>query len=151
MQFKDVIGQVETKNHLVDMFQGNRMAHALLFLGREGCGGLSLAIAFSQYVVCEKVNSKNLKKQEVSLFANESGESELLSELPKDSCGECSACVKARQLAHPDIHFSYPTVVRNPNDNKPIATDYILEWRDFIKQHPYGNAQDWIEFLKEHR
>ncbi len=150
MQFKDVIGQVETKKHLVDMFQSNRMAHALLFLGREGCGGLSLAIAFSQYVVCERVNCKNLKKQEVSLFGNESGESELFSELPKDSCGECSACVKTKQLAHPDIHFSYPTVVRNSNDNKPIATDYILEWRDFIKQNPYGNAQDWIEFLKEH-
>ena len=54
------------------------------------------------------------------------------------------------ELVHPDIHFSYPTVVRNPTQNKPIATDYILEWRDFIKEFPYGNVNDWIEFLKEH-
>jgi len=66
--------------------------------------------------------------------------------LPTDACGVCPACVKASQLAHPDIHFSYPVIPRKPGD-KPVSTDYISEWREFIKQHPYGNAYDWLQFI----
>src|SRR6267154_2046204 len=32
---------------------------------------------------------------------------------------------------------------------KPIATDFITEWREFIKLAPYGNSFDWIEMIKE--
>ena len=58
MQFSTVTGQKEVKKHLVQMVQQNRLSHALLFLGKEGCGALSLAMAFAQYIVCEKVNGK---------------------------------------------------------------------------------------------
>ncbi len=148
MQFKDVIGQVETKKHLVEMVYSKRLAHALLFLSREGAGTLSLAMAFAQYVVCEKVNGKSAKASSQSLF--EEVPEQAVDEILTDSCGECAGCLKAKQFVHPDIHYSYPTVVRSPTDNKPVATDYIVEWRDFVKQHPYGNVQDWIEFLKAH-
>jgi DNA polymerase-3 subunit delta' len=56
--------------------------------------------------------------------------------------------MKAGQLVHPDIHFSYPTVTRKPGE-KPVATDFISEWRDFIKTNSYGNLFDWIELIKE--
>ena len=59
MQFKQVIGQKETKSQLIQMVQQNRLSHALLFLGKEGTGGLSMARAFVQYIVCEKVNGKS--------------------------------------------------------------------------------------------
>ncbi|WP_315818419.1 hypothetical protein [Paraflavitalea speifideaquila] len=58
MSFKDIIGQQKAKEHLAGMVQQNRLSHALLFLGKEGNGALPLAIAFAQYVVCEKVNGK---------------------------------------------------------------------------------------------
>jgi DNA polymerase-3 subunit delta' len=58
MLFKDVIGQSEVKHHLAEMVQSNRLSHALLFLGKEGSGALPLALAFAQFVVCEKVNGK---------------------------------------------------------------------------------------------
>ena len=58
MQFKDIIGQAEVKHNLVELVQHNRLSHALLFLGKEGSGVLSLALAFAQYVVCEKVSGK---------------------------------------------------------------------------------------------
>ena len=58
MLFKDVIGQDDVKRHLVEMVQSNRLSHALLFLGKQGSGALPLAMAFAQYVVCEKVNGK---------------------------------------------------------------------------------------------
>ena len=61
MLFSQVIGQKETKEHLVHMVQQNRLSHALLFLGKEGSGALSLARAMAQYMVCEKVNGKGGK------------------------------------------------------------------------------------------
>src|SRR5690606_25250433 len=32
---------------------------------------------------------------------------------------------------------------------KPIATDFIQDWREFIRLSPYGNLYDWIEQIKE--
>jgi DNA polymerase-3 subunit delta' len=58
MQFKDVINQLEVKQNLSELVQHNRLSHALLFLGKEGSGALSLALAFAQYVVCERVNGQ---------------------------------------------------------------------------------------------
>ncbi|OPZ18401.1 MAG: DNA polymerase III subunit delta' [Bacteroidetes bacterium ADurb.BinA245] len=49
---------------------------------------------------------------------------------------------------HPDIHFSYPTVTKKAGE-KPIATDFITEWREFVKLNSYGNLFDWIEMIKE--
>lgn len=59
MQFADIIGQKEVKTQLQDLYNQNRLSHALLFLGKEGSGALPLALAFTQYIVCEKVNGKN--------------------------------------------------------------------------------------------
>jgi DNA polymerase III subunit delta' len=148
MQFSDIIGQQAVKQQLTELVQHNRLSHALLFLGKEGSGSLSLAIAFAQYIVCEKVNGKNTAIQAgLSLFGEP--EPETLNLKPQtDSCGVCSACLKAQQLVHPDIHFSYPTVTKKPGE-KPVATDFISEWREFIKLSPYGNSFDWIEQIKE--
>lgn len=148
MQFADIIGQQEVKHQLTELVQHNRLSHALLFLGKEGSGSLSLALAFSQYVVCEKVNGKNTAIQAgPSLFGDPQPQTSNLKP-QTDSCGVCPACLKAQQLVHPDIHFSYPTVTKKPGE-KPIATDFITEWREFLKLNPYGNSFDWIELIKE--
>jgi DNA polymerase-3 subunit delta' len=121
MLFSDIIGQENIRQQLVQAVQQNRLSHAMLLLASEGAGGLPLALAFTQYLVCEN-------KQE------------------NDACGQCSACVKATQYIHPDIHFSYPVIPRKPGD-KPLSTDYAAEWREFIGTHPYGNAYDWLQFI----
>ncbi|MES1159470.1 MAG: hypothetical protein ABUM51_01820 [Bacteroidota bacterium] len=121
MSFNNVIGQTHVKQSLVELVQFNRLSHALLFLGNEGSGALALALAFAQYTVCE-------------------------SPQPTDACGVCPACVKTRQLIHPDIHFSYPVIPKKAGD-KPVSTDYISEWREFIRLYPYGNAYDWLQFI----
>lgn len=145
MQFEKIIGQKETKEQLVQMVQHNRLSHALLFLGKEGSGALSLALAFAQYIVCEKVNGKKTGVPEPSLF----GEVPLVNPEPlivNDSCGVCSACIKANQLMHPDIHYSYPVITKKSGE-KPISTDFITEWRKFFSTHPYGNVYDWLQFI----
>jgi DNA polymerase-3 subunit delta' len=65
---------------------------------------------------------------------------------PTDACGVCAACIKAQQLIHPDIHFSYPVIPKKSGD-KPVSTHYISEWRSFIEQYPYGNVYDWLQFI----
>lgn len=147
MQFSDIIGQQEVKQQLAELVQHNRLSHALLFLGKEGSGSLPLSLAFAQYIVCEKVNGKNTAIQAgPSLFGEEPEPPKVIT--LNDSCGVCPACQKAQQLVHPDIHFSYPTVTKKPGE-KPVATDFITEWREFIKLNPYGNLFEWIEQIKE--
>ena len=149
MQFADIIGQEDVKQQLTELVQHNRLSHALLFLGKEGSGSLSLALAFAQYIVCEKVNGKNTAIQAgPSLFGDEPIPSASFSPFASDSCGVCPACLKANQLVHPDIHFSYPTVTKKAGE-KPTAKDFISEWREFVKLSPYGNLFDWIEQIKE--
>ena len=145
MLFSNIIGQKETKQQLADLVQQNRLSHALLFLGNEGSGALPMAIAFAQFVVCEKVNGKNKAVLGPSLFGEEQPTT-ANQQRPADACGICPACVKAHQLVHPDIHFSYPVIPKKSGD-KPVSTDYISEWREFILQYPYGNVYDWLQFI----
>ena len=130
------------------MVQQDRISHALLFLGKEGSGALALAIAFAQYIVCEKVNAKPTAAAAAgpSLFGEEQAASPVVTAHQTDACGECPSCQKMLQLMHPDIHFSYPVVPRKSGD-KPLSSDYISEWREFIAKHPYGNAYDWLQFI----
>lgn len=144
MLFKDVIGQAEAKQQLVEMVQHNRLSHALLFLGKEGSGALSLAMAFAQYV--SLLPNKN-ETQEVSLFG-EPVEVKLPS-TPDEADAwmqKQASFSKAEQLVHPDIHFSYPVVTKKPG-TPPISADYSTEWREFSHQLPYGNIYDWLQFI----
>jgi len=143
MQFKEIIGQAGAKQQLAELVQHNRLSHALLFLGKEGSGALSMALAFAQYVVCETVNGKAVTAP--SLFG-ETPPNTQNSTLKTDSCGACPSCSKAQKFIHPDIHFSYPVIPRKPGD-KPLSTDFISEWREFIQQYPYGNVFDWLQFI----
>jgi DNA polymerase-3 subunit delta' len=145
MQWNNIIGQDQLKKQLSEMVQQNRLSHALLFLGKEGVGALPLAIAFAQFMVCDKVNGKNTEQAGPSLFGEEAPTPK---EKATEACGKCPSCLKAAQLVHPDIHFSYPTVTKKAGE-KPVATDFITEWREFVSLNPYGNSFDWIESIKE--
>jgi DNA polymerase III subunit delta' len=153
MQFSQVIGQQDLKTQLTQMVLQNRLSHALLFLGKEGTGALPMALAFAQYITCEKNPLQKQKKQaapvaEVSLFGDEPAaeiEEQTTIELT-EACGVCSACKKAMQMVHPDIHYAYPVIPSKPGD-KPVSTDYIVEWREFVQKTPYANAFDWLQFI----
>ena len=53
MQFKDIVGQKDTKHDLIQSFKSDKISHAQLFLGKPGYGTLALALAYSQYIFCE--------------------------------------------------------------------------------------------------
>jgi len=152
MLFKEVIGQTEVKHHLAEMVQQNRVSHALLFLAKEGSGGLPLALAFTQYLVCQKTSPRHSpKEREQSLFGFEEPADPIPLQMAEaggdfDACGVCPACIKAQQLVHPDIHYSYPVIPKKSGD-KPKSTDFITQWREFVKQNSYSNVYDWLQFI----
>lgn len=122
MLFKDVIGQTEIKQHLLDIAHSGTIPHAQLFLSQPGAGGLALALAFTQYIICENKQAE-------------------------DSCGTCPACVKAQKLVHPDIHFTYPIIAKKPSPHPSLSTDYIQEWRKEIIKNAYINELEWLQAI----
>ncbi|HLF45132.1 MAG TPA: hypothetical protein VI548_01820 [Chitinophagaceae bacterium] len=140
MQFQSIIAQDEIKKQLVELVQHNRLSHALLFLSKEGSGALSLAIALAQYITCERANLKSqIPNSNALLFGEE------LTTLT-DSCGICPSCIKANQLIHPDIHFSFPVIIKK-SGTPPMSADYITGWRKFVIETPYGNVYDWLQSI----
>ena len=134
MNWNNVIGQQSAKAHLQDMVNNNRLSHALLFLGKEGCGALPLAIEFAKYVVCQPKVAPVVE----DLFGG-------MSAMPTDNEAEINAAMqRAEQLIHPDLHFSFPVIPRKSGD-KPTSADYIKEFREFIKISPYSNVYDWLQ------
>ncbi len=117
MHFNQITGQTAAKARLVQMVANDRMPHALLFLGAEGCGKLALALAMAQYILC---NDKQ----------------------GGDSCGRCSQCIKAAKYIHPDLHFSYPVV-----GTKVTSDSYAAEWRKALEQNPYLNVNQWLQSI----
>ncbi|MEY3059316.1 MAG: hypothetical protein RL000_668 [Bacteroidota bacterium] len=141
MLFSEIPGQLSVKKKLIGLFQNNRLSHALLFLGKEGSGSLQLAIAFAQYILCEKNNANTSAGD--SLFGEAPTNS---TEIRQNACGTCPSCKKASMLMHPDIHFSFPTITKTGVD-KPVCNDFITEWRSFVATTPFGNAYDWLQSL----
>jgi len=80
MLFKDVLGLGHIKNHLVSTAESGRVAHAQLFVGKEGTGTLPMAIAYAQYLLCGNIDGENEGKNMA-----------------------CNA--KCNSLTHPDLHF----------------------------------------------
>jgi DNA polymerase-3 subunit delta' len=121
VKFSALIGHSEVKHRLIRSAQAKRVSHALLFLGSTGSGSLAMAIAFSQYLVCENPGED-------------------------DSCGECASCKKMAKLIHPDVSFSYP-VAPKEKITKPRSVDFIAQWRVAILENLYLSYNEWMESL----
>ncbi len=131
MKFSEIIGQLPLKNYLINTVKNSKVSHAQLFLGPEGSGKLSLAIAYSQFISCT-----NKKYYELS------------SSLLGDSCGLCPSCIKYYKLVHPDIHFFYPVTTTKEVKSKPKSIDFIQTWRELlIKNDYYISLNDWFNTI----
>jgi len=117
MLFSEIIGQQEIKKRLIRTVTEQRIPHAQLLRGPEGVGKLGLAIAYAQYICCEKRTET-------------------------DSCGKCASCVKYKKLAHPDLHFVFP-VIKPPNKSSVVCDDFIAEFRSMVLNNLYFSANDW--------
>lgn len=116
MQFKDVVGHAQLKKDFIREIVNDKVSHAQLFIGKAGHGSLPMALAFTQYLFCEN-----------------KGES--------DSCGKCASCLKVKDLQHPDLHFSFPSVLAISK----VASGFYSEWREQLKETSYFDLNHWID------
>ena len=123
MLFSQIIGHEDIKKKLIQSVKENRIAHAQLFLGPEGTGKLALAIAYAQYINCTN-------KRE------------------NDSCGECPSCKKFNNLAHPDLHFVFPSTTNKTVTTSPESDLFLTEWREYLESCDcYANLSNWYNAL----
>jgi len=122
MNFSQIPGQKEIIGRLIRSVKEERVSHAQLFAGPEGCGSMALALAYARFISCEN-RTEN------------------------DSCGTCKSCVKYEKMIHPDLHFVFP-VIKGKKATDPVSDNYIEEWRDFVKKSPYFTINDWLDSIE---
>jgi DNA polymerase-3 subunit delta' len=121
MYFKDIIGQQETKQRLIESAKKGIVPHAQLFCEQGGTGVFPLALAYARYLNCAHPSDT-------------------------DSCGHCPSCAKFNELAHPDLHFVFP-IVSKKEKKKEVCDDYLPEWRAFLKKQIYFGMNEWLEAM----
>lgn len=122
MLFKEILGLSHIKKHLATSADAGRVPHAQLFVGPEGSGTLPMALAYAQYLICANRDGENL--------------------------GENQVCnTKFNTLSHPDMHFVYPVSNSDKVKKHAVSDHYLEEWRQFVKEQPYGNLFDWYRLI----
>ena len=122
MRFSDIPGLEAEKTVLRNAVKNNHVAHAQLFYGLSGGGGLPLALAYATYLNCENPTDG-------------------------DSCGACPSCLKMDKHIHPDIHYIFPKAGKQKEaDNSNVSADLLATWRKFLLEQPFADLQDWAEF-----
>ena len=124
MLFKDILGQDHIKNYLITTANAGRIPHAQLFIGPEGSGTLPMAMAYAQYILCNNSNGEN-------------------------TTGNSACNLKFEHISHPDMHFVYPiTSTDEVKGDSVVSTNFLDQWRGFVKENPYGSLFDWYKKLE---
>ena len=117
MYFSDFPGQESTKTQLLDLFKSERVPHALLLNGEEGCGHLQLALSFSSLLLCK-------------------------SPTPLDACKNCSSCKMYEKYQHPDLHFSYP-IHLSKTEHSETSDDQRSSFLEALEKYKCLGKKTW--------
>ncbi len=117
MLFNQIIGQDHIKKHLQKSAENGRIPHAQLFVGKEGCGTLPMAIAYAQFLLCN--------------FSENA-----------DACN-----IKCNKLQHPDLHFAFPVTTNDSVKKHAVSNLFLEDWREFIATQPYGSLFNWLQHI----
>lgn len=128
MNFDKVIGQKEAKQRLRQLVDEQRIPHALMFTGPEGCGKMALALAFASFLLGERWNGESLLTRDSAII---------------------NAEAMLAQWQHPDLHFSYPVIKSKGagSDSKITSEDFAKEWRQMLSGGPYFSLEQWMRFM----
>lgn len=123
MKWDEVIAQQEAKNRLKQLADEGRVPQALLFTGAAGVGKMALALAFASYLLGE---------DNASFTGN-----------------RVNAAAMLRNLEHPDLHFSFPTI-KTPgmgSDHVPESDDFAKQWHELLRTGPYFTLEQWMSMM----
>ncbi len=119
MKFADISGLSDVKERLIGAVNNNHIAHAQLFLSKNGGSNLPLALAYATYLNCEQP-------------------------MDNDSCGTCPSCSKNAKFIHPDVHFVFPvSATKSITGKDVISISYLADWRKFLIENPYRSVNEW--------
>ena len=117
MLFNQIIGQEHIKKHLQTSAENGRIPHAQLFIGKEGCGTLPMAIAYAQFLLCNFSDNK-------------------------DACN-----IKCDKLQHPDLHFAFPVTTNDSVKKHAVSDLFLSDWREFLNSQSYGGLFNWLQYI----
>ena len=149
MTFRDVIGQEEVRDRLLQMVAEDRLPHALMLCGPTGCGKKALAIAFGCYLLSRQTAASQPASMfdTPSMFGDEESSPSPASAPPSPDFVESPMLQK---LEHPDLHFTYPTIKlpSMSSDHKPVSDDFAREWHELLMQQgPYFSMDQWLQAI----
>ena len=115
MRFSEIPGNAEVKKALVNIVDGGRVPHAILFHENEGGGALALIQAFLQYLNCKDRHDG-------------------------EACGVCPTCQQISRFSHPDVHYSFPITSGSKVSGtvSSLNSDHFVKyWRELAVANPY--------------
>lgn len=129
MQFSEVIGQKEASQRLMQLVAEQRVPHALMFTGPQGCGKLALALALASYLLGERHEGRSLLTSQAAIV---------------------NAEAMLRKWQHPDLHFSYPVIRPKGSsaDRKITSDDFGREWREMLAEGAYPTIDQWMAHIR---
>ena len=123
MRLEEIPGQIQIKEFFKKVISEERMPHALLLVGEDGCGPLALATGVATLLQCK--NPSDFK-----------------------ACGECSSCIKTNQYIHPDVHYAFPVVKLDKIKREDTTSlNFLPQWRSFLSSSIFGDLNDWLSHI----
>lgn len=107
MKLLEIKGQNRVIDALKRSIAANRVAHAYLFEGPDGCGKKTTALALIQTLFCKEPQNG-------------------------DACGICPSCRKLVSGNHPDLHLLQPLP-----DKRDISIEQIRELQHALALRPF--------------
>ena len=116
------IGQKQLLLRLDSFAKNSKIANTYMFVGQEGVGKISLALAFInsilRYTLGEGSEAANV------------------------------AINKIDSLSHPDLHFSFPVNTNDKIKKDPVSNDFLEDWREMLFSSAYFSLHDWYKKLR---
>lgn len=119
MRFDEFPGNTDLKNTLQTLIGKKQFPHCTLFTGEQGSGVFPLALAVTSALFCE----------------NNDGH----------VCGNCKQCKLVDKYTHPDVHFTFPFVLKKKE--KETANNYRETWIEFLNKSPFITYFNWLESI----
>ncbi len=109
------LAAIKGQNRVIDALKRsisvNRVAHAYLFEGPDGCGRRSAALALIQALFCKEP-------------------------VGGDACNRCSSCCKLVSGNHPDLHQLQPLP-----DKRDITIEQVRELQQILSLRPFESSR----------
>jgi DNA polymerase-3 subunit delta' len=130
-RLSELIEQPAAVAFLRGVVLNGRFSNAYLFHGPAGVGKGTAALAFARAILCERAGGARGPDAGADLFAAAAVEVEARAPLD-DACDECPACIKSRDLQHPDLKFLFPVL----GSDKELD-DYLASVYQGLREEPF--------------